>query len=65
MEENAICYSRDWDTSAKRKQEAEAAAAEAQRKRAGVIGGLLTDAEKKADAARTGKAPVQEPAHAK
>ena len=41
-----MCYSRGWDATERRKQEAEAA--EAQRKQDGVIKTLLTDAEKAA-----------------
>ena len=57
-----MCYSRDWDTTERRKQQAEAA--EAQRKRDGVIKTLLTEAEKAAQA-RTEKAQAKESALAK
>jgi len=59
-----MCYSRDWDTSERRKQR-EAGAAEAQRKRAGIVSDLLTDAEKKAAEARTERGPTTETAHSK
>jgi hypothetical protein len=49
-----MCYSRDWDTTERRKQQAEAA--EAQRKRDGVIKTLLSEAE---------KAPARESAFSK
>ena len=52
-----MCYSRDWDTTERRKQQAEAA--EAQRKRDGVIKTLLSEAEKAAQA-RTEKPAVKE-----
>jgi hypothetical protein len=52
-----MCYSRDWDTTERRKQQAEAA--EAQRKRDGVIKTLLTEAEKAAQA-RTEKPAAKE-----
>jgi len=52
-----MCYSRDWDTTERRKQQAEAA--EAQRKRDGMIKTLLTEAEKAAQA-RTEKPAVKE-----
>ena len=48
-----MCYSRDWDTTERRKQQ-EPEAAEAQRKRDGVIKTLLSDAEKAAQV-RSGK----------
>jgi hypothetical protein len=57
-----MCYSRDWDTTERRKQQAEAA--EAQRKRDGVIKTLLTEAEKAAQA-RTEKPAVKESALSK
>ena len=57
-----MCYSRDWDTTEQRKQQAEAA--EAQRKRDGVIKTLLTEAEKAAQA-RTEKPAVKESALSK
>ena len=57
-----MCYSRDWDTTERRKQQAEAA--EAQRKRDGVIKTLLTEAEKAAQA-RTNKPAVKESALSK
>ena len=57
-----MCYSRDRDTTERRKQEAEAA--EAQRKRDGVIKTLLTDAEKAAQA-RTEMAQPKESAYSK
>ena len=60
--EVAMCYSRDWDTTERRKQQAEAA--EAQRKRDGVIKTLLTEAEKAAQA-RTEKPAVKESALSK
>ena len=44
-----MCYSRDWETTERRKQR-EAEAAEAQRKRDGVIKTLLSEAEKTAQA---------------
>jgi hypothetical protein len=53
-----MCYSRDWDTTERRKQQ-EAEAAEAQRKRDGVIKTLLTEAEKGAQA-RTEKPAAKE-----
>ena len=59
-----MCYSRDWDTSERRKRQ-EAEAAEAQRKREGVIKTLLTDAEKKAAEAKTEQAPAKETAPSK
>lgn len=59
-----MCYSRDWDTSEKRKQQ-ETEAAEAQRKRAGVIKTMLSDAEKKAAEAETEKAAAKETARSK
>jgi hypothetical protein len=62
--EDAMCYSRDWDTSEKRKQQ-ETEAAEAQRKRAGVIKTMLSDAEKKAAEAETEKAAAKETAPSK
>jgi hypothetical protein len=62
--EDAMCYSRDWDTSEKRKQQ-ETEAAEAQRKRAGVIKTRLSDAEKKAAEAETEKAAAKETARSK
>ena len=62
--EDAMCYSRDWDTSEKRKRQ-EAEAAEAQRKRAGVINSLLTDAEKKAAEAKTEQPVAKETAVSK
>jgi hypothetical protein len=62
--EGAMCYSRDWDTSEKRKQQ-ETEAAEAQRKRAGVIKTMLSDAEKKAAEAETEKAAAKETARSK
>jgi hypothetical protein len=62
--EDAMCYSRDWDTSEKRKQQ-ETEAAEAQRKRAGVIKTMLSDAEKKAAEAETEKAAAKETARSK
>src|SRR3954462_1611893 len=49
--EVAMCYSRDWDTTERRKQQ-ETEAAEAQCKRDGVIKTLLTDPEKTAAEAR-------------
>jgi len=55
-----MCYSRDWDTTERRKQR-EAEAAEAQRKRDGVIKTLLSEAEKAAQA-RTEKAQARESA---
>src|SRR3954464_14667855 len=58
--EVAMCYSRDWDTTERRKQQ-EAEAAEAHRKRDGVIKTLLTEAEKAAQA-RTEKAQERESA---
>ena len=57
-----MCYSRDWDTTERRKQEAEAA--EAQRKRDGMIKTLLSEAEKAAQA-RTEKAQAKESALSK
>jgi len=60
--EVAMCYSRDWDTTERRKQQAEAA--EAQRKRDGVIKTLLSEAEKAAQA-RTEKAQAKESALSK
>ena len=54
-----MCYSRDWDTTERRKQEAEAA--EAQRKRDGMIKTLLSEAEKAAQA-RTVKAQARDSA---
>ena len=57
-----MCYSRDWDSAERRKQQAEAA--EAQRKRDGVIKTLLTEAEKAAQA-RTEKPAVKESALSK
>ena len=57
-----MCYSRDWDTTERRKQQAEAA--EAQRKRDGVIKTLLTEAEKAAQA-RTEKPAAKETAFSK
>ena len=54
-----MCYSRDWDTTEQRKQQAEAA--EAQRKRDGVIKTLLSEAEKAAQV-RTEKAHAKESA---
>ena len=57
-----MCYSRDWDTTERRKQQAEAA--EAQRKRDGVIKALLTDAEKTAEA-KAEKAAAKETAFSK
>ena len=54
-----MCYSRDWDTTERRKQQAEAA--EAQRKRDGVIKTLLSEAKKVAQA-RTEKAHAKESA---
>jgi len=62
--EDAMCYSRDWDMSERRKRQ-EAEAAEAQRKRDGVIKTLLSDAEKKAAEARTERALTTETAHSK
>jgi len=62
--EDAMCYSRDWDTSEKRKQQ-ETEAAEAQRKRAGLIKTMLSDAEKKAAEAETEKAAAKETAPSK
>ena len=62
--EVAMCYSRDWDTSERRKRQ-EAEATEAQRKRDGVIKTLLSDAEKKAADAKTETAPAKETAFSK
>jgi len=62
--EDAMCYSKDWDTSERRKRH-EAEAAEAQRKREGVIKTLLTDAEKRAAEAKTEPAPTKETAFSK
>ncbi len=59
-----MCYSRDWDTSEKRKRQ-EAEAAEAQRKRAGIVNSLLTEAEKKAVEAKTEKAVTKDTAFSK
>ena len=58
-----MCYSRDWDTSARRKRQ-QTEAAEAQRKRDGVIKTLLTDAEKAAEA-QTEKPAAKETAGSK
>ena len=55
-----MCYSRDWDMSEKRKQEAEA-----QRKRESVVKTLLTDAEKKAAEAKTEQPATRESAFSK
>ena len=57
-----MCYSRDWDTSERRKRQE---AAEAQRKRDGVIKTLLSDAEQKAAQAKTEKAATTESAPSK
>ena len=54
-----MCYSRDWDTTERRKQQAEAA--EVQRKRDEVIKTMLTEAEKAAQV-RTEKAQARESA---
>jgi hypothetical protein len=62
--EDAMCYSRDWDMSERRKRQ-EAEAAEAQRKRDGVIKTLLSDAEQKAAEAKTKQAPAKETAFSK
>jgi hypothetical protein len=62
--EDAMCYSRDWDTSERRKRQ-EAEAAEAQRKREGVIKTLLTDAEKRAAETKTEQVPAKETAFSK
>jgi len=62
--EVAMCYSRDWDTSERRKRQ-EAEAADAQRKRDGVIKTLLSDAEKKAAESKTEKAAPKETAFSK
>jgi len=61
--EDAMCYSRDWDTNESRKRQ-EAEAAEAQRKRDGVIKTLLTDAENTAQAT-TENATAKETAFSK
>jgi len=61
--EDAMCYSRDWDTSERRKRQ-EADATEAERKRQGMIKTLLTDAEKAA-AAKTETAATRETAYSK
>ena len=62
--EDAMCYSKDWDTSEKRKQQ-ETEAAEAQRKRDSVVKTLLTDAEKKAAEAKTEQPATKETAFSK
>ena len=62
--EDAMCYSRDWDTSERRKRQ-QAEAAEAQRKRDGVIKTLLSDAEQKAAQAKPDRAQITETAHSK
>ncbi len=62
--EDAMCYSRDWDTSERRKRQ-ESEAAEARRKRDGVIKTLLSDAEKRAEKAKTEAAPAKETAVSK
>jgi len=62
--EVAMCYSRDWEASERRKRQ-EIEAAEAQRKRDGVVRTLLTDAEKKAAEAKTEEAPAKETAFSK
>ena len=62
--EDAMCCSRAWDTSERRKQR-EAEAAEAQRKRDGVIKTLLSDAEQKAAEAKPEKSGVKETAFSK
>ena len=59
-----MCYSRDWDTSERRKRR-EAEIAEAQRKRDGVIKTLLSDAEQKAAEAKTEQVPAKETAFSK
>jgi len=61
--EDAMCYSRDWDTNERRKRQ-EADVAEAERKRQGMIKTLLTDAEKAA-AAKTEAARAKETAFSK
>ena len=59
-----MCYSRDWDTSEKRKRQ-EAEAAEAQRKRENVVKTLLTAAERKAAETKTEQPAAKETAVSK
>jgi len=56
-----MCYSRDWDTTERRKQHE----AEAHRKRDGMIKALMTDAEKTAAEAKAEKAAAKETAFSK